>query len=387
VVVRTSAIAIALVAAASGASADPSDAEIIGRDPGWRIEDVELRTSYLDQHGHGYQSQDGPVGQPGGEAMWLVEPYAMVTVRQSENVVHEITVPVDAITAASPDAVDAVSSASLRNAAVDVEIRTTIRRSERDTLSTRFAGHHEEPMSGGTAGAGWVRSLADANATVGVNGTLIIDGFDFHDHTGHYLGKTARETANLSVTGSQLLSPTTVIDGSYGVTVQHGTLNPTGWNAVPTSDGLLADEVMPRERVRHALTVRIAQHVPLTRSTVKLWYRAYADDFGLRASTVEANAYQYLAPWVYVRGGYRYHHQSGVAFFTTRLATPFDSQMSRTSDSDLAPLAATEWSLQIATVRARGPLGAWSVSAELLRYVRTNDLQITTVSFAIGCAL
>jgi CO/xanthine dehydrogenase Mo-binding subunit len=40
------------------------------------------------------------------------------------------------------------------------------------------------------------------------------------------------------------------------VTYQHGTLR-TGWNAVPTADGMLTDEVLPRDRVRHAASVRI----------------------------------------------------------------------------------------------------------------------------------
>jgi hypothetical protein len=38
-------------------------------------------------------------------------------------------------------------------------------------------------------------------------------------------------------------------------------------------------------------------------------------------------------------------------------------------------------------VRDRGPLAKWSVSAELLRYQRSNDLRITAVSFGIGRAL
>src|SRR5262249_53041975 len=215
-------ISIAIVLATTRAFAQPTDADIIGHDPGWRVEDVTLRSSYIDQHGHGYQSQDGVA--PGSEAMWIVEPVALFTIRQSERVVHEISIPVDIITAASPDAVDATTSASRRNESADVDVRTSIKQSDRDTLLTGFAFHVEEPMGSGTIGGGWRRSFADDNASVALNASFTFDVFDDHNQTGLYLGKTTRETTSLHASPSQLLSPTTVVDGSVGITYQHGTL-------------------------------------------------------------------------------------------------------------------------------------------------------------------
>jgi hypothetical protein len=380
-------VLVLVLALASSARADSpsSDADILGRDPGWTIEDVRLRTSYLDQRGHGYQAQGG---QPGSEAMWILEPWALITVRQNARVAHEVMVPIDAITAASPDSVDATTQASRRNVSEDLDVRSTFKRSDHDTLTTRVALHHEEPLSSATLGAGWKRGLADDNATIAINGAVTVDGFDGRDHTGTYLGKTARETVNANVAASQLLSPTTVIDGGYGVTLQHGTLS-TGWNAVPLDTGELADERLPRTRLRHALSVRLAQHVPVTHSTIKAWYRVYLDDFGLRAHTVEISGYQYVVPWLWARASYRYHHQTGAEFFTTELATPFMTAGPRTADSDLAPLSANEWTIGLATVAGRGPgeLRPWAFAAELLRYTRSNDLQITTISLSIGRVL
>ena len=382
VVARTS--ALALIALVAPALADPKDDDIIGTDPGARIEDVQLRTSYLQQWGRGYQAQGEPRGQPGSEAMWILEPFAMFTIRQSADVVHELTIPVDIITAASPDAVDATTQASLRNQAIDADLRTAIRRSDVDTLTTRIALHYEEPMTSGTVGAGWRRSLADDNATISVSGNVGIDGFDHRDVHGRAHGKVSREAFNANIAFSQLLSPTTVFDAGYGVTLEYGVLA-EGWNAVSVIDGPLATEVLPRSRLRHALTVRLAQHIPITHSTVKAWYRAYTDDFGIHAHSVQLDAYQYVAPWLYVRGGYRFHHQTGATFFTTGLAMPYTYDVLRTSDSDLAPLSSREWSVQLSTVRKA--LGSWSVSAEFLRYVRTNDLAITAVSLSLGKAL
>lgn len=380
--IELAAVMLALAAAAP-AHADPSDADIIGTDPGWHLDDVELRSSFIDQRGHGYQAQGAPIGQPGSEAMTILENWALIDVHQSARVEHQVMVPVDVITAASPDAVDATTSASRINPTQDVDWRTTIRRSATDTLMTRVALHHEEPLSSGTLGAGYERSLADDNATIAVSGAITVDGFDHHDHYGDYLGKTARETFNANVLFSQLLSPTTVIDGGYGVTYEHGTMD-IGWNAVPTAAGSLTDEILPRDRLRHAFSLRLAQHVPPTHTTIKTWYRFYADDWGLRAHSIEVDLYQYIVSWLYVRGGYRYHHQNGVDFFTTDLPVPFTKDQPRTADSDLAPLSSQEWSVQLATVHGKGPLGKWSLSAEVLRYVRTNDLALLAVSLGIG---
>ena len=185
-----------------------------------------------------------PPEGPGSEDMWVIEPWAQLRVRQSANVRHELTVPVDVVTAASPDALDAMSSASRVNEAVGADLRTEIRISDTDTITTRVGFHWEEPLTSGTLGAGWRRALADDNAAIAINGSLTVDGFDVTDQTGEYLRKSARETASANVSFSQILSPTTVADATYGVTWQHGTLAQT-WNAVPVMGGDPAGESAP----------------------------------------------------------------------------------------------------------------------------------------------
>lgn len=372
-------ISLLLLLTSSLALAD--DQAIIGEDPGWTVEDVQLRTSYIDQKGHGYQSQDGPPQGPGSEAMWIFEPSALITIRQSADVVHQVTVPVDIITAASPDAVDATTSASRRNEAIDVDVRSTYRHDDENTFTSRVQAHYEEPLSSGLVGGGWKRSLADDNATLALNGNISIDGFDNHDQYGHFLGKTAREAFNGNASITQLLSETTVADASYGATFEHGTLT-NGWNGVPITGMHPAGDYVPRGRVRHALSARIAQHIPWTHSTVKVWYRFYDDTWGIQAHSIEVAAYQYVVPWLYLRGSYRYHHQTAADFFTTGLAPPVARDFDRTSDSDLADFHANEWTVSLATVRS--PAHPWSVAAEFLRYVRSNDLTLTAVSLTLA---
>jgi hypothetical protein len=380
VAVRTS---LALIAMLGVAHADV-DQEILG-ERGWALESAEFRTMYLDQNGRGFQSVED--GTPGKETMWIVHPALLLNIRQSERVSHVLTLPFDAITAASPDAVDATTSASRFNIAGDFDLRTTIKLDDNDTLTTRFVAHAEEWIGGGTIGAGWKRSLADDNASVSINGTFGFDVFDDHNHFGDFLGKTFRATGSVNAGVSQLLSPTTVLDGSYGATYQRGELR-TGWNAVPTEAGLLDDEVFPDGRLRQSLAVRVSQHVPATRSTVKARLRGYVDSFGLRAYAIEASVYQYISSWLYVRGSYRFYDQNGVDFYTESLPLGFDMDSpNRTADSDLAPLHAHEYTVSFKTVREHGPFKQWSLSAELFRYQRSNNLRINAVSLGIGRVL
>lgn len=373
-----------LVAATATAPADVDDRTILGDPSGWRIEQFDLRLSYLDQNGRGFQSQDGAA--PGSEEMRVIQPGALVTIRQSDRVVHRIAMPFDAITAASPDAVDATTSASRNNIAGDLDVRTSIKLSEVGTLLTRVTAHGEEWLGGGTIGAGYKRALADDNASITITGSFGLDGFDQHDHFGSYLGKTYRATTNLSIAASQLLSPTTVVDGSYGATYQHGALD-TGWNAVPLDNGNYTDEKFPRGRLRHVLTAGIAQHLPRTRSTARARYRFYGDDFGLIAHSVEGRFYQYVVPWLYVTASYRFHRQNGVDFFTTAFPVGMPAASYRTADSDLAPFTAHQFAVGVTTVRGRGPLRKWALGGELLRYGRSNDLRIIALTITAGRVL
>jgi hypothetical protein len=66
------------------------------------------------------------------------------------------------------------------------------------------------------------------------------------------------------------------------------------------------------------------------------------------------------------------------------LGSPFDNMTLRTADSDLARFDAHEVSLQLVTL---GKPGAWTLTGEVLRYWRTNDLQITTVALGVNKSL
>ena len=371
-------VALALLAVGTPAHADDEPT----------LTALELRFGYYEQDGRGLQSQDGIKGTPGSEWAQIFQPMALFRIRQGAHMQHTLVIPVDVVTAASPDALDAISSASRQNESVGVDMTTDLDRGD-DDVQIRWAVHFEEPFRSGSLGAGWTRHLAEDNATVSLSGLASYDYFDNISPYGFTLGQRTRLGVNANLAASQILSPTTIVDGSYGLTYQVGVLEQT-WNAVPMGIGRPpAGEKFPHERLRQAFAGRVAQHLPWTRSTLKLAYRYYLDDFGLHAHTVELRAYQYLTHWLLVRGSWRWHRQDGVDFYTdnaTLAPMPGPLQL-RTADSDLDAFDADELGVRLVLVAGRVPW-AWlrphTLALSYDRYTRDNGLTMDVVALEWG---
>jgi hypothetical protein len=374
-------LALGLALAASRARADDwSSADILGRPRAFSIESVRVRYTQFEQSGLGFQSQAGPVMGPGSEWALIEQPQLEVVAKQGENLTHRLWVPLDVVTAASPDALDAISTASRTNEAGSVDLTSTYRSNRTDSAFVRAGFHLEEPFRSWNLGAGWSRSLADDNALVALSVAQVWDWFDAFTIHGIRLGHGNRSTTNANLGLTQLLSPTTIVHVDYGGTVQIGTLGNT-WNSVPLETGLRGDERLPDFRQRHALVGRIAQWLPWN-GALHLFYRLYLDDWGIVGNTVEAELYQRLSPRVYVRLNYRVHLQRGADFFTTRAD---DTMKFRTADSDLDSFVAQTFGGKIALELpvgrfARGLLA--DVGYE--RYIRSNGLNATIVSCGLG---
>jgi Protein of unknown function (DUF3570) len=386
-----SALTLALLASAPGrVRAEPapalSDEEILGTSTAaLHVESVTTRVTAFDQFGHGYQSQAGPsVSGPGSERLTVFEPQVEIVATQGDRLTHRIWVPVDVISNASPGSIappDVVSGASRHVESGTIDWTTTYRASPVFDASMRGGIHLENPFRSWYAGLGGARSLAERNTVLGGSVLAIFDWFDAFDIHGGRHGRTQRTTTTGSVSFTQVLSPTTVATFNYGLTVQHGELGNT-WNSVPLEDGTRGPELLPDERVRHALVARAAQFLPWN-GALRLYYRFYADDWGIVAHSVEGLLNQRIAPAVYVGVLYRFHTQTGPTFFTTD--APLDATL-RVADSDLAPLQSQTIGGKIVgdVPLASGPFRSLHAEVEYDRYVRTNDLTVDIVSCALG---
>jgi hypothetical protein len=207
----------------------------------------------------------------------------------------------------------------------------------------------------------------------------VTDWFDRYQINGSFDGHAARASINVSGGVTQVLSPTTIGHLGYGITSQSGELGNT-WNIVPLRNGDIGQEILPRKRLRHAVEARLAQWLPWN-GAAKAFYRFYADDWGIRAHTLELQLHQRLSRLTSLRLGYRYHTQTAVDFFTTRASPEAEF---RTADSDLADLHAH-------TIGVKGAIDipvrfARNLHADLAieRYFRSNDLRVNVYSCGLG---
>jgi hypothetical protein len=349
-----------------------------------RVESVDVRLTSFNQHGHGYQSQAGPVLGPGSERVWILEPQEEIVISHGERITYRLWVPVDIVTAASPNSIappDVQSGASRQVESGSIDLSATYKADHGLDLSMRNGFHLEQPLRSWTSGIGVRRSFADEATVVSANALEVFDWFDRFTIQGTHVGRTNRNASTGSVSLTQVVTPTTVANVNYGITVMEGTLGNT-WNSVPLASGVRGPELLPTGRTRHALVGRASQWLPWN-GALRLYYRFYADDWGIVAHSMEAELMQRLLPQLYIGGYYRFHTQTGASFFTT--LAPIDVPL-RVADSDLAPLDShTIGGKAVLDLPLSGGL-ARAVHLELVieRYFRTNDLQMDIVTWATG---
>ena len=368
----------------------PIDEPVIVHAPAYQIQSVALRFTYFDQDGLGYQSAAGPVAGPGSERTTIAQPQTEIVATIGDRLTERIVTSVDVITAASPNhklyglpvgtPVDVISSPSRINEAGQIDSDTTYAWSRTINVGVHADYHLEEPLESWGLGLYATRSFADDNTVLSASLFQIVDWFDYFNLDGKRYGRDVRTTTNVNLGVTQLLTPTTIVLGSYGFTTQGGTLTNT-WNSVPLSDGTRGTEIVPRRRDRHALSGRLVQWLPW-QGALRLGYRFYADSWGSVAHTVDANLSQRVGRLTLDLGA-RYHRQSAVGFFGI-VFDPSGTEF-RTADSDLAAFnaravsAGARWDQPIGH---RGHQIYFALTGE--RYVRSNDLHVDFVSGALG---
>jgi len=358
--------------------------------PPYEIESVRLRYTQFHQTGLGYQSAAGPPGAPGSEWARVEQPQAEVTARLGERITERVWIPVDVVTAASPDhsrygrpydAVDTVTTASRSTPSGTVDTFTTYHWDRVTDFTMRAAFHSEEPFESWIVGLGASRSFAEDNTVVGVSANQILDWFDHFSLDGNRHGRATRSTTNVNVDVTQVLSQTTLANFSYGGTIQVGTLGNT-WSSVQLADGSRGEERLPGHRLRNAATGRVAQWLPWN-GALTLSYRAYLDSWGIAAHSSEGTLAQRLPAGLTLRANYRIHWQSAPGFFT--IAGDPAGLGFRTSDSDLGRLHAQTFGgallLDLPLARRARDL---HVDIGYERYLRSDNLRVDVTTCAVG---
>ena len=121
-----------------------------------------------------------------------------------------------------------------------------------------------------------------------------------------------RHTTHFNVVATQVLGRTTMARVGLELNQVNG-LQHSPYRNVYVDGGNVAER-HPDQRTRQDVFVKINQYFG-NRSSLKLDYKLYGDDWGIRSHTVGTRLSQYVSPDFVVRYRYRYYTQTAADFF------------------------------------------------------------------------
>lgn len=307
---------------------------------------------------------------------------------------HErVTVPAVSAPAGSPEAVDAITTASRPISGADAfddftKVRNEVRASlDRGPARVGYYVSTESDYFAQQVDGEWTQTLAQENTYVSGSASYGWDRITPLEDSDTAARDGRRDTVHGSLVLTQLLSKTTVfrIGGELDRVDGHQH-NPyrnvyAGGGPVP--------ERHPTERNRRDLFGRLNHYFP-NRSSVQLDYRYYTDDWGVESQTLGAKLNQYVGPHVIARYRYRYYDQGGADFYRAEYVSPTGVDGFRTGDYRLRPIQAHLFGGMIDVgLAAIEPLPGWLDRSRLtLSYERYfNDVNFSANVFETGLSI
>jgi hypothetical protein len=257
--------------------------------------------------------------------------------------VNNERVVIPAITAppGTQEAVDAITTASRPisgNAFQDfVKVRNEIQGDyERGSMAVSYYVSSESDYLGQQVGGRWSRDLKADARNLSVGGSFGWDAIAPVADDDTNTGTSSKKTLHWNAVFTDVLSPTTML--RYGVE----------WNLVSGlqhnpyrnvyAGGTNVPERHPENRQRRDAFVRVTHALP-NRSSVKLSYRFYNDDWGVDSHEVDSRLSQYLTRGLSVRWEYRWYTQTPAEFYRDDYTDPTGVDGYRTGDYRLGDLA------------------------------------------------
>ena len=137
---------------------------------------------------------------------------------------------------------------------------------------------------------------------------------DDHNHT----GAGTKTTLYFNSVATRILSPTTLVRGGAEYFIVDGLQHNPYRNVY--AGGTYVPENHPDHRERRDVFVRLNQYLS-NRSSLKLNYRLYNDDWGILSHEVDTNLSQYVTQGVWARYEYRYYTQTPATFYRQEYLT------------------------------------------------------------------
>lgn len=121
-----------------------------------------------------------------------------------------------------------------------------------------------------------------------------------------------KKTVHFNAVATRAMTPTTELQVGAELTNVDG-LQHNPYRNVYVAGGRVAER-HPETRSRRDVFVKLSQYL-MNRSSAKLSYMAYEDDWGVASQTMQAALHQYVTEPIRVRYRYRYYTQDAADFF------------------------------------------------------------------------
>ena len=184
-----------------------------------------------------------------------------------------------------------------------------------------------------------------------------------------------KNTFHAAVVATQVVTPTTIVQAGVEMANVDGLLHNPYRNVYV--DGNYVPELHPDTRSRRDAFVKLNQYL-LNRSSVKLSYKIYNDDWGILSSTVGAKLNQYVTNDVVVRYRYRYYTQTASDFFSSDYTEPGGIDGYQTGDYRMGEFTAHLFGAKLSWNLGRGPiaipaLDGIRMNVKYERYFNSNN--------------
>jgi len=307
---------------------------------------------------------------------------------------HErVTVPGVSAPAGSPEAIDAITTASRPISGADAyedftKVRNEVVASlDRGPARLGYYVSTETDYFAQQVDGTWTQAFAQENTYLSASASYGWDRITPLEDSDTVAQDDHRNTIHGSLVLTQLLSKSAVLRlGGELERVQGHQHNPyrnvyAGGGPVP--------ERHPSDRHRRDLFARLNRYFG-NRSSVQLDYRYYTDDWGVESQTVAARLSQYVGPHVIARYRYRYYDQGAADFYRSEYADATGIGGFRTGDYRLRPIQAHLFGGMLDLgLAAIPPLPSWLDRSRLtLSYERYfNDVNFSANVFETGLSI
>jgi hypothetical protein len=230
---------------------------------------------------------------------------------------ERVVIPAVKAPVGSPEAIDAITTASRPisgNAYTDfIKIRNEFQgQLQRGPASVGYYLSSESDYLGQQIFASYNRNLMHEHLNVSVGTSYGWDAIEPLADDDTNLGSDTKTNLHLNAVATQVLTPKTLLR----VGIEHNWVEGLQHNPYRNvyAGGTNVAERHPAERQRSDAFVRLHQYID-NRSSIKLSYRVYADDWGIESHEIGTKLSQYVTQGVFARYEYRYYTQTPAEFY------------------------------------------------------------------------